>query len=218
MKHFWTIGITLISMASCIGQTQKSVDYGFINSGWTYKNAGLKLQYPLPKGWHFLDATSGSYIKVGSDIKKIPAYTTPFQVSIQDFKKSNSEQIATLFAITQLDTSAIFVAKEFDYNADKTITIGLVYSDNTDVYSFLRKTCLECTDENFKDIYLKDVKLGNITFDGYITGVTDNEGHKMGSFFGVKRVGSLYLVCQYKFPDLNSFEAYKNYFKGLAIN
>jgi hypothetical protein len=54
--------------------------------------------------------------------------------------------------------------------------------------------------------------------DGYITGVTDKQGRKLGRFFGAKRIGNLYLVCQFNFPDLASFELYKEYFRGLTIN
>ena len=217
MRHIWIISIFILSFSSCKEKTQKTVDYGFINAEWTYKNQGLKLDYPIPKGWYFLDATSNNYVKVGTDINNVKAYTIALQISIQEFKKSNTDQIAILLSITKLDSTGIVVTKQIDDNADKTITLGLVYSESENTYSFLRNTCLKCTDENFKDIYLKDVKLGNITFDGYITGVTDNQGNKNGHFFGVKRIGNLYLVCQYNFPNLNSFETYKNYFKGLTI-
>lgn len=218
MKHKSTFFFFFIILISCNAQNQEKVDYGFINSEWIYHNTGLRLNFPLPKDWYFLDATTKSYIKVGSDINKIKPYTTPLQVPIQEFKKNNSEQVATLFAITKLDTTSTYVDKPFDYNADKTIYFGLVYSDNSDVYSFLRKRCLKCTDDTFKDIFFKDVKLGNTTFDGYIAGVTDNQGRKMGHFSGAKRVGSIYLVCEYIFPDLDSFEDYKVYFKDLTIN
>ena len=81
-----------------------------------------------------------------------------------------------------------------------------------------KKRCLQikCTDENFKEIFFKDVQLGNTGFDGYISGVTDNEGKEMGRFFGAKRIGNLYLTCQFNFPDLKSFETYKAYFKGFT--
>jgi hypothetical protein len=217
MKHLWTIVNIFIIVTSCTRQAEKNVNYGFITDEWTYKNTGLKLDYPLPKGWYLLDASSKKYVRVGTDIKNAKAYTIPFQVSMQNFKESNTEQIAILFAITKLDTSTTFVTREFDYNADKTISLGLVYSDNEDIYAFLRNTCLKCTDEGFKDIYLKNVKLGNVNFDGYITGVKDNQGNKNGKFFGVRRIGNLYLVCQYYFANLNSFDTYKDYFKGLTI-
>ena len=218
MKRIRVFYIILITLISCNAQTQKSVDYGYVNSDWTYINDGLGLKFPLLKDWYFRDANSETLVKIGTDVKRLKAYTSAFQVPIQEFKKTNSDFIATLFEITKLDSSSTVLDTKFDYNADNTIVIGVVYSENSDVYAFLRKTCGKCDDSTFKKIFFKDVKLGNAKFDGYITGVRDNQGQKIGHFFGVKRIGNLYLVCQFNFAELSDFDARRNYFDGLKVN
>jgi len=218
MKQTCTFFIVLIVLNSCNAQRQKSVDYGYVTSDWTYKNDGLNLVFPLPNNWYFMDANTETLVKIGSDVNRLKAYTSAFQVPVEEFKKTNTNTIASLFEITKLDTSATVVAKPIDYNADKTIIVGLVYSDNSDSYSFLRATCSNCDDATFKKIFLKDVMLGNIHFDGYITGVIDNLGRKIGHFFGVKRINNLYLVCQFNFAEFKDYEIYKRYFHGFKLN
>lgn len=217
MKLFISVLLLFFSISYCAGQVYKNIDYGYINASWTYINEGFKIQFTLPKDWHFFDASKNQYVKVGSDIKNIPAYTRSFQVPMANFKKSNSDRIATLFEVSKIGSKEIFQKQPFDDKADKTITVGVVYSENPDVYAFLKSTCLRCTDQSFKEIYLKSTKLGNIIFEGYITGVTDNKGNKMGHFFGARRMGNIYLICQYNFPDLEAFESYKEFFKTLAL-
>lgn len=218
MKLTWISSLLFIALTTCSAQYQNAVDYGYLTSQWVYKNEGLGIEFPLPDKWYFNDASSKKLVKIGSDVKKLRAYTSAFKVPISEFKESYSNRIATLIEFTKLDSSSMVIAEEIDDNADKTISLGVVYSNNSDPYSFLRATCGRCDDTTFKQIFLKDVVLGNAKFDGYITGVRDRLGRKTGHFFGAKRIGKLYIICQFNFAEPKDFESYKKYFDKLKFN
>lgn len=199
--------------------TQTNVDFGYVDSSWTYKSAGLGVSFPIPKGWYFMNGATNppAYVKVGSKLMHIMGYNKPMRVPIADFNRIHKNSIAILFAFSKLADSAIVVRKPLDYNADKTFSFGITTATDTSTYAFLRYTCLKCTDESFKEIYTGKVNIGNTEFDGYVTGVTDKKGNKMGHFIGIKRISDHYLVLQFNFPDPDAFEHYKEFLKELQV-
>jgi hypothetical protein len=199
--------------------TKTHVDFGYVDSSWTYKSAGLGIRFPIPKGWYFMNAATNptAYVKAGSRLMHIMGYNKPMVVPIANFNKVHKNSIAILFAFSKLADSAIVVRKPLDYNADKTFSFGITTATDTSTYAFLRYTCLKCTDESFKEIYTGKVNFGNTEFDGYITGVTDKKGNKMGHFIGIKRISDHYLVLQFNFPDPAAFENYKEFLKELQV-
>jgi len=160
-----------------------------------------------------------TYVKIGSDIKYISAYTKNIKLTIKEFiAEFTNQSSATLFAISYLDNKLDIVKNPFDYNADKTITFSLAYSEGKTVDEFLLKSCSRCTPESFKKIKFYNQKIGNTIFDGYITGVTNIQGNSLGHFFGIKKTGCMYVILEFNFPNMDSFESYKSYLKGLSIN
>jgi hypothetical protein len=197
------------------------VDYGHVTTEWVYKNEGFNITLPLPKGAYFMNALSKPpvYVRIGSPVSHIEGYAKAVKVPVAEFNEVHKSSIATLFSFSYLpkDTAAI-VKKPLDFNADKTFYFGLTNTDEKSVRDFLRQTCLLCTDEGFKEIYFPNVAIGNTYFDGYITGVRDLKGNKMGKFFGIKRVGDMYLVLQYYFETIEQYEEYKDVLKELRLN
>lgn len=223
IKYFAAIVLLFLSVVITVhGQTKTSttyVDYGYINENWVYKNQGFGVQYPFPKNWYFLNPTSKppSYVRVGANQNYIYGYTVPIKIPIAQFIKLHDNSVATLFCISQLEQSSDIVKDTLDYKADKTFYIGITKANQLSEYDFLRKTCLKCTDETFKEIFMEKVKIGNTEFNGYITGTKDNHGNTLGHFFGIKRIKDFYLVLEYNFPDLPSFESYKTYLKEFSV-
>lgn len=222
MKAIRTLSLLLVFSTAAKSQaisTETHVDFGYVDSSWTYKSEGLGVRFPLPKGWYFMNAvtTPSAYVKIGAKLIHIIGYNRPMRVPIADFNRIHNNSIAILFGFSKLPDSSIIIRKPLDYNADKTFYLGITKMLDTVPYNFLRFTCLKCTDESFKDIYTDKVKIGNTEFEGYITGVTDKKGNKMGHFFGIRRVSEHYLVLQFNFPDLDSYEKYKDYLKDLSV-
>ncbi|RZS71130.1 hypothetical protein EV199_3031 [Pseudobacter ginsenosidimutans] len=222
MKAFAALLLLVVLSTNTNGQTvstQTHVDFGYVDSSWTFKSAGLGVKFPIPKGWYFMNGATNppSYVKVGSKLVHIMGYNKPMRVPIADFNRIHNNSIAILFAFSQLPDSGIVIRKPLDYNADKTFSFGITTATDTSTYAFLRYTCLRCTDESFKEIYTGEVKIGNTIFDGYITGVTDKKGNKMGHFIGVKRISNHYLVLQFNFPGPETFDSYKEFLKDLQV-
>lgn len=199
--------------------TKTHVDFGYVDSSWTFKSAGLGVTFPLPKGWYFMNGVTNppAYVKIGAKLIHIIGYNRPMRVPIADFNRVHKNSIATLFAFSQIADSGIVVRKPLDYNADKTFYFGVTAATDTNTYNFLRYTCLKCTDESFKEIYVGKVNIGNTEFEGYVTGVTDLRKNKMAHFIGIRRVSDHYLVLQFNFPDPELFDTYKDYLKELVI-
>lgn len=196
-----------------------SVDLGYIDSTWTYRNNGLGIVFPLKKEWYLLNAIAkpGMYVKAGTSQSNIEGYNKPVQLPAAQFEKFHTSSIATLFAISILDAKTAIIKEPLDYNADKTFYFGLTKATYPDAYDFLRITCLKCTDEMFSDMFYGKLKLGNAEFAGYITGVTDLKGNKLGHFFGVKKIKDLYLVLRFNFPDMEAFEKFQSVFSALTV-
>lgn len=222
MKSMLLLLFTVIMLSEAHSQNPDkftSVDFGYIDSTWTYRNDGLGITFPLKKEWYLLNsiAKPGMYVKVGAAQSNIEGYNKAVQLPAAQFEKFHTSSIATLFAVSILDANAAIIKQPLDYNADKTFYFGLTKATYPDAYDFLRITCLKCTDEMFSDMFYGKLKLGNTEFAGYITGVTDLKGNKMGHFFGVKKIKDLYLVLRFNFPDMEAFEKYQSNFSGLSI-
>ncbi|MGN6420167.1 MAG: hypothetical protein ACTHMC_21850 [Pseudobacter sp.] len=222
MKLLFLLLFSTILLSETYSQTPdkfSSVDFGYIDSTWTYRNDGLGIIFPLQKDWYLLNAIAkpGIYVKAGSAQSNIDGYNKPVQLPAAQFEKFHTSSIATLFAVSILNANAETVKQPLDYNADKTFFFGLTKATYPDAYDFLRITCRKCTDEMFSDMFYGKLKLGNTEFAGYITGVTDLQGNKMGHFFGVKKIKDLYLVLRFNFPDMEAFEKYQANFSGLSV-
>lgn len=222
MKSMLLLLFTVIILSEAHSQNPDkftTVDFGYIDSTWAYRNNGLGITFPLKNEWYLLNAIAkpGMYVKVGAAQSNIDGYNKAVQLPAAQFEKFHTSSIATLFAVSILDANAAIITQPLDYNADKTFYFGLTKATYPDAYDFLRITCLKCTDESFSDIFYGKLKLGNTEFAGYITGVTDLKGNKMGHFYGVKKIKDLYLVLRFNFPDMEAFEKYQSYFSGLSI-
>ena len=212
--------IIIIPNLKCQNSKSSSfVDYGFVDTSWTYRNEGLGITFKLQDGWHFMNFLSepNTYVQVGAGLINIEGYTKPIKVPISEFKNVHNNSSATLFAFSQLGDSSEIVTRTLDLEADKTFYFGLTSTTGTSIYDFLRTTCLKCTDDTFKKIYLPNIIIGNTIFSGYLTNIKDKEGNKLGRFFGIKKIKEMYLVLQYNFPDTQSFESYKLFLKDLKI-